>query len=226
MSTTKKLQTPGPIPAALNENLYNYLENLPYKECVEDTLYKNQRSQLRPIIYKDTARVIELFVLLNKPEKVLEIGTHSGFSTICLSKHLPPNGKIDTIEFRVDHIREAMDNIYKYSNPGKINFHQGKALSVLNSLFSEDFFDLIFIDADKQTYPEYLDYASKHLNSKGIILVDNLLWKGAVFSDNSELVKKPSTKTIRNFNRKFVKLKGFHCQILPVGDGLGIAIKL
>ncbi len=226
-SLAKKLQTPGEKPAAISRELFEYLDKLPYPEQLspERELYNTLREDHRPIIYKDTARVIELLVLLHRPLRILEIGTHSGYSTICLNKHLGESGFIHTIEFRVDHIAEAMVNIANYGKKEQVVFYQGKALDVLNSLLIEETYDLIFIDADKQSYPEYLSFAQSHLSPKGLVLVDNLLWKGAVFSSDTDFREKPSTKTIAEFNESFVKMSGFHTQILPVGDGLGIAIK-
>ena len=198
-----------------------------YKRLVElqkldtDTLYEKQRGINRPIIKRDGAIMLQQYILAKEPKLALEIGTNGGYSAICMAKVLNKDSKLHTIEFRWDHLEIARRNFAEFGVADKIITHQGYASEVIKNL--DLTFDLIFIDADKGGYPDYLKYAIEHISKNGVILVDNLLWKGSVFSSVDQLT--PAAKTLQQFNRSFMELEGFKSIILPVGDGLGVAVK-
>jgi predicted O-methyltransferase YrrM len=201
------------------EKYYNDLVDI--QKLDTDSLYEIQREINRPIIKRDGAIMVQQYVLAKQPKLALEIGTNAGYSAICIAKVLDKGSKLHTVEFRWDHLEIARRNFAKFGVSDKITTHQGFASNVIKNLDLK--FDLIFIDADKGGYPNYLKYAVENINDNGVILVDNLLWKGSVFSSVHPL--SPAAKTLQDFNRSFMELKGFKSIILPVGDGLGVAVK-
>ncbi|PID26746.1 MAG: methyltransferase [Candidatus Cloacimonadota bacterium] len=198
-----------------------YNELIQIQKLDTDALYKSQRERNRPIIKRDGAIMLQQYVLAKEPKLVLEIGTNGGYSAICMAKVLNHKSKLHTIDFRWDHLKIAKKNFMDFGVIDKIVTHQGYAKEVIKNLNLK--FDIIFIDADKGGYPDYLEYATKYINRNGIILVDNLLWKGTVFSKEPSV--SPATKTLQEFNKVFMNLNGFKSIILPVGDGLGVAVK-
>lgn len=210
----------------LNNDLNNYLENLiDLRKEKTDKLFLSQKEEKRPIVYRAVSLFFKQMVETKKPSRILEIGMNAGYSAICLAERLEPEGKLTSLEFREDHIAIAKQNFENFNLADKIEVKQGRAEEILLSMGNESF-DMIFIDADKKGYPFYLDYAANHLSKDGIILVDNLLWKGAVYSEDQKTQQKPSTRTISEFNEAFMQLEGFISQILPIGDGLGFAVKM
>ena len=153
----------------------------------------------------------------------MEIGTNVGFSAIAMAKALR-DGVIYSIDYRADHHEKALKNFETFDVVGKVELLTGKANDILPVLNHK--FDIIFIDADKRGYPLYIDYALEHLNSGGIILVDNLFWKGSVYSPESFDPPKTAVPTLQEFNKRFSNMKNFKSQLLAVGDGLGFAVKL
>ena len=151
---------------------------------------------------------------------------NAGFSAICFAQGLKEPALLDCVEYREDHIVIAKKNFNNFNVSNKINIIQGRAEELIIDRLKEEMYDIIFIDADKKGYPLYLEYATKHLNEKGIILVDNLLWKGNIYSNDEWVKRKPSTITIKAFNEKFMKMDGFISQVLPIGDGLGYGVKV
>ncbi|MBN1971320.1 MAG: O-methyltransferase [Candidatus Delongbacteria bacterium] len=203
-----------------NDDFLIYYKNLlSLKQLDTDSLYFKQRDESRPIIYRDTTILLQQMILMKQPENVLEIGTNGGYSAIAMSKMMT-KGRLHTIEFRIDNLIEAKKNFSLYDCKNIIP-HHGRAEEILTTLDLN--FDFIFIDADKGGYPLYLDYAVKHLNDHGVIAVDNVLWKGTVFEKSEN--EKPSSKTLRAFNDFFMRMEGFKTIILPVGDGLAVAVK-
>ena len=207
--------------------LEKYLDSLlDLREEKTDVLFFDQKKEDRPIVHRSVALFVKQIVSMRNPDKILEIGMNAGYSAICFSECLKTSGKLDCIEYRKDHIEIAKKNFEKYKVSDKINVIQGRAEELLIDKLKDKFYDIIFIDADKKGYPLYIDYAIKHLNNKGIILVDNLLWKGNIYSEDNWIKTKPSTITIKAFNEYFMKMEGFISQILPIGDGLGYAVKI
>lgn len=191
-----------------------------------DELFFEQKKEDRPIVHRSVAIFIKQIVSMKNPKRILEIGMNAGYSAICFAEGINEGSKLDCVEYREDHIEIAKENFIKYNVLDRINVIQGRAEELLADKLEEVFYDIIFIDADKKGYPLYLKYAQEHLNEKGIILVDNLLWKGNIYSEDNWIKTKPSTITIKAFNESFMKMEGFISQVLPIGDGLGYAVKV
>ena len=164
-------------------------------------------------------RLLSFLSKLVSPNKILEIGTYTGYSTICLAEGLTKNGIIDTIDENEELI-EIQNKFFSescYSNV--INQHLGKAKDVIPNIGGT--FDLVFIDADKENYPLYFDLIIDRVNKGGIIIADNVLWSGKV-------LKKPkdeATKALINFNKLVKNDSRVESIILPVRDGLTLLRK-
>jgi predicted O-methyltransferase YrrM len=177
-----------------------------------------------PILLPDSAELLEQLICLVKPKRVLEIGTAIAYSSIRIARNLKKKGIVHTIEKSKDNIVLAKENIAKSGLEGKINLIEGNALEELPKFDKK--FDFIFLDADKTDYKRLFDYSLILLKKGGIIFVDNLLWHGLAASSRIPKVKKNSVKVIREFNAVFTSQTNLKTTILPVGDGIGIGIKI
>ena len=153
-----------------------------------------------PIIMDDTLNVIEEMLRARKTNRILEIGTAVGYSAICFSELLEPNGIIDTIERDEERIKEAKENIKIIDNNKKINIYEGDAVEILPTINEK--YDMIFIDAAKGKYPFFLEQALRLLKKDGIIFADNILYKGYVMSDYN----KHKQRTAVTHLREYIKL--------------------
>ena len=206
-----------------NEQITAYVNSL-LDLCPDETdkFYAQLVEKGHPVVKRDVAKFLSQIIMLKPPDKVLEIGTNVGYSAIIMAKHLK-NGRIYSIDYREDNHETARMNFIKFAVEEKIELLTGYGKDILKDLNEK--FDLIFIDADKKGYAAYLDYAVEHLNSGGIIIADNLYWKGAVITPDQKEDERNITASLIEFNKKFTALKGFNAQILSIGDGLGFAIK-
>ena len=176
-----------------------------------------------PIIMDDTLEVIDKILSKDKPEKMLEIGTAVGYSAICFSKYLKENGRIDTIEREEDRVIQANENIKRAEVEEKINILFGDAVEILPTL--NDKYDVIFIDAAKGKYPFFLKEALRMLADNGIILADNVLYKGYVMSDYNKHKQRTAVRNLREFLKELDDNEELEVEVLEVGDGLAIARK-
>jgi predicted O-methyltransferase YrrM len=177
-----------------------------------------------PILSKDSARLLEILISLTEPKRVLELGTAIAYSSIIIARNLKKKGILHTIEKSKDNIKLAKENISKAGLNDKIILMEGNAFDVMPRLDKK--YDFIFLDADKRDYKRLFDYCLILLKKDGIIFVDNLLWKGYAASPRVPADQKNSTKDIREFNKIFTSQKSLTTTILPVGDGIGLGIKL
>lgn len=174
-----------------------------------------------PIIMDDTLDTISKILEKNKPEKILEIGTATGYSAICFSKFLKTNGKIDTIERDIERIKEAKNNIKEMGLEEKINILEGDAVEILPTLNEK--YDMIFIDAAKGKYPFFLEQSLRLLNKNGIIFADNILYKGYVMSDYNKHKQRTAVRNLREYIKEVTESPILETEILEVGDGLAIS---
>ena len=166
-------------------------------------------------------RLLKMFTRMLCPHHILEIGTFSAYSTLCLAEGLTPDGHIDTIEID-DELEDFInDNIRLSPFADRITLHIGDALQIAPTLGKQ--FDLVFVDGNKRHYRQYLDMVLPLLSERGVVLADNTLWSGQV-------VEKPAsgdyqTREIIAFNRYIAQNNAIEQIILPVRDGLTIIRK-
>ena len=176
-----------------------------------------------PIIMDDTLEVVDRILTEKKPLKILEIGTAVGYSAICFSRYLQEGGKIDTIEREENRVKQARENIKKAEVENKINILFGDAVEILPALNEK--YDVVFIDAAKGKYPFFLQEALRMLNDKGIIIADNVLYKGYVMSDYNKHKQRTAVRNLREFLQELKENSELEVEVLEVGDGLAVAFK-
>ncbi|MDB2674950.1 O-methyltransferase [Flavobacteriales bacterium] len=167
-------------------------------------------------------RALSMFSKMIRPKSILEIGTYTGYSAICLAEGLQNNGKLYTID--INEELESMSSSYfkKAGIADKVTQFVGNALEIIPTI--NDRFDLVFIDADKENYSNYFDIVIDKMPVGGFIIADNVLWSGKVVekvSDNDS-----ETKALINYNSKIHQSERVENLLLPVRDGLMICQKI
>lgn len=166
-------------------------------------------------------RILKMLVEMIQPKLVLEIGTYSGYSALCLAEGLSDEGHLHTIEINDEQEDFTLPWLKGSPYAEKITMHIGDALKVIPQLGLK--FDLVFIDADKRLYTDYYELVLNYLNDGGYMLVDNTLWDGHVLEKSP---KDPQTKSIQTFNDMVAADKRVEKVILPLRDGLTIIKKI
>ncbi|HEY9286713.1 MAG TPA: O-methyltransferase [Candidatus Dormibacteraeota bacterium] len=181
-------------------------------------MLKRGREEGIPIVSPASGRLLRVLVLALGPKRVLEIGTAIGFSTLWMAAGLPPGGRIDTIDpdrARTDRARRYW---IKAGMSDRIRVTNEPALRVIPRLAPG--IELAFIDALKTEYTAYLDALLPKMTPGGVIAVDNLLWSGRIAAGEQD----DDTNALRAFNARFLRDEQLESTIVPVGDGLGIAV--
>jgi predicted O-methyltransferase YrrM len=165
-------------------------------------------------------RLLAMISSLIRPRVILEIGTYTGYSALCLAEGLAENGKLITIDIN-EELQERVQGYFLEANlQDRIDYRIGDATLIIPEI--KDTFDLVFIDADKTNYSRYFDLVIDRVNKNGLILADNVLWSGKV------LDKKPDkdTKAIVDFNEKVHRDNRVENILLPVRDGIMVMRKI
>ena len=208
------------------DKINNYAKD---HSCSETKLLSELRREtelkcINPIMLSGEyqGRLLSLISKIKQPKKILEIGTFTGYATLCLAEGLETSGKIYTIDKNEELVKIQNKYFSKSKYHKNIIQYTGDALEIIPKINSK--FDLIFLDADKMNYNKYLEIIIPKLNKKGILVSDNVLWHGKVLSDRKKQDK--VTKRIDTFNKDLVENKNFQTFMLPIRDGLSISIKL
>ncbi len=164
-------------------------------------------------------RLLSMISKMKSPSSILEIGTFTGYGTLCLAEGLKKDGKIFTIDQNEELLKIQNKYFDESGKRNKIIQLTGNAKEILNDL--NETFDLVFIDADKENYIEYFKLVSERLNNNGIIISDNVLWSGKVLDPSSE--NDEETNALVHFNKLLNEDKRFETVILPLRDGLSIS---
>lgn len=166
-------------------------------------------------------RVLSMISKLLQPKHILEIGTYTGYSALCLAEGLQEDGELHTIDINEELFVFQRTYFDKSEYGSQIYQHLGNALDIIPKL--DKTFDLIFIDADKDNYPNYFSIIIDKLNPGGIIISDNVLWSGKVIEEINP--KDNSTKAVLKYNTLLKNDKRIETIILPIRDGLALSRK-
>lgn len=177
-----------------------------------------------PIADREVALFLEITARAIKARRVLEIGMAIGYSVVHFGRGMNDDGLIVTIEPNDEMIQAAERFLTKAGLRERVRIERGKALTVIPTL--KETFDLVFIDALKEEYVDYLEVSLPRLRSGGVVIVDNLLWGGQVAGEIHSSDQERSTEALREFNQRFVNHRKLRAEVLPVGDGLGYAVKV
>ncbi|KNF09875.1 putative O-methyltransferase YrrM [Gottschalkia purinilytica] len=187
---------------------------------IQEYAYKNNV----PIVHPEVAQLLKVLTMMKKPKRVLEIGTAIGYSALTMASCMDHDSRIITIERQEDMVKIAKSNIKNKGYENKIEVLKGEAETVLKEL--DEKFDLIFLDAAKGKYKEFFSYFIDNLNDGGIIVSDNVLFKGMVATD--ELVirrKKTIVKRMRDYLKYISNHEFLETCVIPIGDGVAITYK-
>ena len=164
-------------------------------------------------------RVLSMISKLIQPKNILEIGTYTGYSAICIAEGLQENASIDTID-KNEELADLQNKYFEKSGfRNKITQHVGLALEIIPTLHKK--FDLVFIDADKSNYSNYFHLIIDKMNKGGVILSDNVLWSGKVVEKLDP--KDQDTKALLEYNKLLNTDKRIETVLLPIRDGLTIS---
>ncbi len=210
------------IPEKLDDYVVAHSENEPelLKQLTRETFQKILQPRMSSGPYQ--GRVLSMISKLVNPKNILEIGTFTGYSTLCLAEGLKVSGEIHTIDIN----EELFDFQRKYFNKSEygsqIIQHLGDALDIIPKL--KVTFDLVFVDADKDNYINYFNLIINQLNPGGIILSDNVLWSGKVIETLDP--KDKMTKAVLDYNTLLKEDSRIETVVLPIRDGLTISRRI
>lgn len=208
------------VDAILQREQAEYLDQLhPQSDRLLTEMEAYAAEHKVPIADREVAAFIEITARAAGAKRALEIGMAIGYSVIHLLRGMGDGSLVVTIEPNDEMIKAASGYIAREGASDQVRIERGKALDVLPRL--DETFDLLFIDAVKEEYKQYLDLALPRLRTGGVVIVDNLLWGGRVAGDNNE----SSTVALREFNQYFVNHPQLRAVVLSIGDGLGYAVK-
>lgn len=167
-------------------------------------------------------QVLRMLSLMIQPAKVLEIGTYTGYSALCLAEGLTETGKLITIDINAELEERVRGYFAESSVKQKIEYRIGNALEIIPTL--NESFDLVFIDADKSNYSNYFDLCIDKVRKGGYLIADNVLWSGKILMPLEKMDK--DTLLIHKFNKKIQEDKRVENVLFPIRDGLMVMRKL
>lgn len=211
------------IPEDLDDYVVSHSENEP--ELLQELNRETYQKILQPRMLSGhyQGRILSMISKLVNPKNILEIGTYTGYSALCLAEGMQSNGALHTIDINeelVDFQRKYFD---KSGYGNQIHQHLGNALEIIPKL--DTTFDLVFIDADKENYSNYFNVIIDKLNTGGIIISDNVLWSGKVLETTFKKYD-TSTPALIEYNALLKKDKRIETVVLPIRDGLTISRKI
>ena len=212
----------------VNKEIEKYINNNSIKlHPVQEEIIKHNEELgdiKRMQISISQCHFLHLLIKSSKIKKILEIGTFTGLSTLSMSLALPNDGSVLAIDKNHETSKVALNFFKKASQDNKIKLNIAPALEILKNLNdNKQKFDLVFIDADKENYKNYFNHSINLVNKDGLIVIDNVLWRGEVVNINKN---DKLTLIIREFNSYVNKDKRVENLIIPVGDGLSVCRKL
>jgi len=208
----------------VNEETY-ILNHIDGEDKLLTELYRKAHVQLlRPRMLAGhlQGRILKMLVRMHRPQRMLEIGTYTGYATLCPAEGLPDDGEIHTVEMD-DEIEDFIrENFNRSPFKDKIRLHIGDVREIIPRL--DGLFDMVYIDGDKREYCDYFDLVFDRVRQGGIILADNTLWNGKVLE--TPLPNDQQTLGIVRFNEKMKEDRRIEKIILPLRDGLTVIYKL
>ncbi len=206
------------------EQAYYLDKLLPHGDSLLAEMEEYAATYRVPIADREVALFLEITARAINARRVLEIGMAIGYSVVYLARAMSDDGVVVTIEPNDVMIRASEDFLTRAGLRDRVRIEKGRALEVMPQL--DEIFDLVFIDALKEEYVDYLDLALPRLRTGGVVIVDNLLWGGQVAGEIRSPDQEGSTKALRAFNQHFVNHPELRAEVLSVGDGLGYGVKL
>ena len=209
----------------LPEDISNYSEDHTTNESavLQDLNRTTWSKVLQPRMLSGhlQGRVLSMFSKMIRPKRILEIGTYTGYSAICLAEGLAEGGKLITIDLNEELEDMVLDYVKRSGFEEKVEFKIGNAMELIPQM-DEDW-DLVFIDADKENYSNYLDLIFDKLKPGGYVIADNVLWSGKVVKEAQD--KDEETQALKEFNTKVQNDDRLENVLFPIRDGLMVCRK-
>ena len=209
------------ISEKLDDYVVQHTENEPelLRELSRETFQKILQPRMLSGHFQ--GRILSFLSKLIRPKKILELGTFTGYSALCLAEGLDKDGELHTIDKNEELVSFQRRYFNRSIHGTKIHQHTGCALEIIKKLNYK--FDLIFIDADKSNYVNYFNLLADKIKRGGVLISDNVLWSGKVIEplENSDL----STKVLLEYNKLLKEDPRFETILLPIRDGLTLSIK-
>ena len=206
--------------AILQAPVTRYLDELLSSDPLLERMEQFARDQGHPIADRDVARLLETLVKSHRPLRVVEVGTNIGYSVVAMGRQLPDHARIESIEIDPETLGIAGDFIGEAGLRCEVVLLEGAALDVLPEL--EEGIDLAFIDCVKIEYQSYLDILIPKMRSGGLIVLDNVLWRGEV----AEKKRSEEAEALDRVNRFLVSDPRLMAVVIPMSDGIGLAAVL
>ena len=208
-------------PAILNPAIDQYLDSLlPARDPVLEEMEKQAAQRDIPIVGPAVGRVLYQYARLINANKIFEMGSAIGYSTLWWARAVGDGGQVFYTDGNPKNADEARGYFRKAGVEGRIHIAVGDALELLSEQKQE--FDIIFNDVDKEDYPRVLHMVSSRLRRGGLFITDNALWYGRVIEAEPKM---PSTRAVQEFNRRLYAMQEFFTTIIPIRDGLAVAVK-
>jgi len=207
---------------SLEQYIIKHSENLSVvqKEIIEHNISLGDQQRLQISISQ--AQYLQTLIKVSNVKKILEIGSFTGFSALSMAMVLPPDGSLISLDKNSEYCKKAKF-FYDKANEKRIKQIVKPGIEGLKELkSSKKLFDLIFIDADKENYLNYYEICIDLIETRGLIIIDNVLWHGEVADETNN---NKFTNIIRNFNKHVKQDKRVANNIIPIGDGLTVCIK-
>lgn len=170
------------------------------------------------------ARHLEVLTRMTGARRAIEIGTLGGYSGVSILRGLASDGVLDTFEIDPAHAKVAEQTFRLAGFANRVRIHLGPALDNLAKIEREGPFDLCFIDADKERYPHYLNWAAKNLRAGGVVIADNAFLFGELADDSAS--PGPALKAMRTFHERLARGDEFRATVLPTGEGLAVGVRI
>ncbi len=210
----------------VNERIVSYIHSLEKdNSSVLEEMSEYAVKNNVPIIRKEVESFLRVLLMMNKPVRILELGTAIGYSAILMSECIQEDGKIVTIENYDKRIPVARENIKKAEKEHMIELIEGDALEILPTL--EEKFDFIFMDAAKAQYINFLPHAIRLLKLGGVMLADNVLQEGELIESRYAVTRRDRTihSRMREFLYQVKHMEELETTIIPIGDGMTLSIR-
>lgn len=207
------------LPEKIDDYVVNHSQQEPkiLQELTKETWQKVLNPRMLSGAFQ--GRVLSMISKLVQPKSILEIGTYTGYSALCLAEGLPEAGKLYTID-KNEELEELQATYFqKSAYKNQIKQYIGNAIDIIPTIDTK--FDLVFIDADKSNYLNYFDLIIEKMNTGGVILSDNVLWSGKVVEELNP--KDIDTKILLEYNQKLNEDNRLETVLLPIRDGLTIS---
>src|SRR5215210_1942825 len=213
------------LDAIIHQDQAEYLERLlPASHGIVAEMEADAAKNRVPIADREVALFLEITARAMKARRVLEIGMAIGYAVVHLARGMEDGGLVVTIEPNDEMIRRAEDYLTRAGVRERVRIERGFALEVIPRL--EESFDLVYLDALKEEYSDYLEQALPHLRVGGVVIADNVLWGGQVAGDVRSPDQQASTQALRLFNQRFVNHPQLVGEILSFGDGVAYGVKV